>query len=90
MTLDQLPQYAPVSLSEQVREVRGQLAKHINTTDWNVRHHRMSEGYAAAELQRLQSVLRTLEGLQDLLGPDAALTREQLRQRLSAYQEKAA
>lgn len=90
MKAEDLPQYAPVSLSEQVREVRGQLAKHVNTTAWNIRHNRMSPAYAAAELQRLQSVLRTLEALQDLLGPDATLTREQIRQRLTLREEKAA
>jgi hypothetical protein len=87
---EQLPEYVPAPLSEQVRELRGQLAKHVNQTDWYVKHGRMSEGYAAAELQRIQSALRSLEALLDLLGPDAKLTKDQLLQRLALREEKAA
>lgn len=82
-----IPEYAPVSLSEQVREIQGQLQRHINSTAWYVRRRRMSEGYAAAELQRLQSALHSLQALEKLLGPDTALTADQLFARLSSLHE---
>lgn len=73
----------PVPLSEQVREIEGQLAKHRNMSAKWVSQRRMSDTYAAAELQRLQSALDSLKALERLLGPGACLTADQMCDRLS-------
>lgn len=78
-----LPEYQPVPIADQVRELRGQLAHHCNAAPRMVERHRMSEQYAVLETQRLQSALRTLEALEQLLGPDARLSKEELLQRLT-------
>lgn len=77
-----VPEYAPVSLHEQVQELRAQIAIHLKYSAKWIARRRMSEAYAAAQLQRLQSALRSLEALEQLLGPTTALTAAGLCQRL--------
>lgn len=82
-----IPEYAPVSLHEQVQELRAQIAIHLKFSAKWIARHRMSEAYAAQQLQRLQSALRSLEALEQLLGPDTALTVDGLCKRLAVQPE---
>lgn len=79
----ELREYAPVPLSAQIKELEAQIQIHRNASSKWIDRHRMSEGYALAQLQRLQSALRTLQGLERILGPDVALTADDLVKRLA-------
>lgn len=79
-----LREYAPVPLGEQVRELEAQIRIHQNSSAKWIGRHRMSEVYAAAQLQRLQSALRTLQTLERLLGAGTALSADDLFRRLAA------
>lgn len=79
-----IPEYAPVPLADQCKAVGAQLAIVHNSNEKWVARHRMSTGYAAMTLQSLQSALRTLQALEQLLGADTALSRDELLKRLQA------
>lgn len=79
----ELREYAPVPLSAQIKELEAQIQIHKNMANKWIERHRVSEPYALAQLQRLQSALRSLRALERLLGPDTALTTDDLVKRLS-------
>lgn len=78
-----LPQYKPAPIHDQVAEVRKQLAITRNVLDKKVAREDLHPATAAIELQRLQSALNTLEAIEKIVGPDAALSGDELRQRLA-------
>lgn len=77
-----LPHYAPVSLAEQVKELRKQLAITRNVLDQKVRRQQIHPASAAAELQILQNAVGTLEALEQIAGPNTILSADELRRRL--------
>lgn len=77
-----IPEYAPAPIREQVRELRKQLAIVNNLGARQDRHGRGNPAAIAAELQVLQSALHTVEAVESIVGPEARLSADQLRQRL--------
>jgi len=71
MSRPPLPEYAPVPVHDQVVELRKQLAIVRNVLDRKVAADQIAPGAAAAELQTLQSAVRTLEAVEQALGPAA-------------------
>lgn len=71
MSRSPLPDYAPVPVHDQVLELRKQLAIVRNVLDRQIAADRIAPAAAAAELQALQSALRTLEAVEQALGPAA-------------------
>jgi hypothetical protein len=64
-----LPDYAPVPLHDQVLELRKQLAITQHVLDRQVARGTTLPEVAAAELQKLQSALRTVEAVEQVVGP---------------------
>lgn len=71
MSLAPLPDYAPVCVHDQVVEVRKQLAIVRCVTDRKVAAGKLAPAAAAVELQTLQSAVRTLEAVEQAIGPTA-------------------
>lgn len=71
MSLPPLPDYAPVNLALQVKMARKLLAVMANVTDKALAHNRMHPTEAASEKQKCQSIVRTLEALEQVLGSEA-------------------
>lgn len=68
-----LPDYAPVCLATQLAHARKMLAITANTVNRAVMVGRMNEIEAACEKQRAQSIVRTLEAVAGLVGPNTVV-----------------
>lgn len=71
-----LPNYEPVTLAQEIAQARKQFAISRN---YLYKHSReLHPVVIAQQLQCLTSVIRTLERLQELLGPDAVAIKHPL------------
>jgi hypothetical protein len=66
-----LPDYEPCCLHDQVLELQKQLAIVRHVLDRKVARGEISGAAEAIELQKLQSALRTLQAVEQALGPSA-------------------
>jgi hypothetical protein len=65
-----LPAYEPVPLRDQIACVRRELAIRQNVYRRQVERDSAHPAFVAAELQKMQSVLRTLEAIANERGPE--------------------